>query len=52
VGEDAGKTKQSAREHLDWFKAFLGGLKVSELRVHHVNDFLKSLIRLVFVANP
>jgi hypothetical protein len=36
------ETRQSAREHLDWFKAFIGRLKVSDLRVHHVNDFLKT----------
>jgi integrase len=36
------KTRASAREHLDWFKGHIGSLRVSELRVHHVNDFLKT----------
>lgn len=36
------KTKQTAREHLDWFKAFVGNRKVSDLRVHHVNEYLKT----------
>jgi integrase len=37
------KTRQTAREHLDWFKAFIGkAMKMSDLRVHHVNDYLKT----------
>jgi integrase len=36
------KTQQVAREHLDWFRSFIGKRKVSELRVHHVNDYLKT----------
>jgi hypothetical protein len=35
-------TKASAKEHLDWFAAHVGKIKVSDLRVHHVNDHLKT----------
>jgi hypothetical protein len=35
-------TKASAKEHLDWFAAHVGKIKVSDLRVHHVNDYLKT----------
>ena len=37
------KTRASAKEHLDAFVASVGkGMKVSDLRVHHVNDHLKA----------
>src|SRR5947207_996217 len=37
------KSNQVAREHLEWFKAYIGKqMKVSDLRVHHVNDYLKT----------
>ena len=37
------QTKQSAEEHLDRFMAFTGKMiKVSDLRVHHVTEFLKT----------
>jgi hypothetical protein len=33
------KSQQVAREHLEWFQAYIGKqMKVSALRVHHVND--------------
>jgi hypothetical protein len=36
------KTKATAREQLDWFLAFAGRkIKVSELRVHDVNEYLR-----------
>lgn len=36
-------TRQSTREHLDRFMIFIGKkMKISTLRVHHVNDFLKT----------
>jgi integrase len=39
------RTKRTAREHLDRFMLFIGKqLKVSDVRVHHVNDFLKTRV--------
>lgn len=35
-------TQKSAKEHLDRFIAHSGKLKVSEMRVHHITDYLKT----------
>ena len=36
------KTHVESKRQLDWFNAYIGQIKVSELRVHHVNEYVRS----------
>jgi integrase len=36
------KTREESKRQLDWFIAHIGRIKVSEMRVHHVTEYVRS----------